>query len=399
MIKYDFKTYVQTSDDNYDDQIKQIKQKIEIDPMNGWYSVDNCISEQELQKLIVIANDIKAKYDVMIVIGIGGSYLGAKAVIDAFAPYFKKSKPEIIFAGTSLSATYLNELITYIEDKNVFINVVSKSGDTLETSITFEYFENYLKSKYSVEEVNKRIIVTTDLTDGPLRETVNENKYQSLTIPSDIGGRFSVLTAAGLLPVAVAGIDVYELLKGAKINNQENAIQYAIVRDKLYKVGKFIESFTIYEPKLHSFTEWLKQLFAESQGKENKAIMPISATNTRDLHSLGQYYQDGSRILFETTIGINKTVDLKIEKYQKSLDEINSIALNSVAKAHNENGTYSNLILLDELTVINIGELIYFFELAATYGAYLLDLNPFNQPGVEKYKELINSSLGVKQDD
>lgn len=394
MIKYDFRTYVQGTNENYDNKIKEIQEKIINNPMNGWYYLDNCISKDELQKVINLSNHIRDNYDTMIVIGIGGSYLGSQAIIDMFRSYFNKSQPEIIFAGTSLSAAYLKELTSYIEDKNIIINVVSKSGNTLETNIVFEYFEKYLNNKYSPEEVIKRIIITTDPKNGHFREIVNKKKYQSLTISSNIGGRFSVLTAAGLLPIAVSGINVNELLEGAKRCNHQDAIEYAITRDKLYNSGKIIESFTIYEPKLQHFTEWLKQLFAESQGKDNKGILPISAINTRDLHSLGQYYQEGSRVLFETVIGIRKTTSQWIDKYQKELDEINLIALNSVVKAHNENKTNSNIILLDELTVINVGELIFFFELAATYGAYLLNLNPFDQPGVEKYKEKIKDALG-----
>ncbi len=399
MIKYDFRTYLNTKNyTDYQNKVELIKDKLLTDSMNGWYHVDNCISDDELNKVIEISNNIRNNYDVLIVIGIGGSYLGAKAVISAFAPYFGISKPEIIFAGISLSASYLKELVTYIEDKNVIINVISKSGNTLEPNITFEYLYEYLSNKYQGEELRKRIIITTDEEEGILRDLVNTNKYESFSIPRNIGGRFSVLTAAGLLPIAVSGIDVKELLLGAQNTNESYAYQYAIVRDRLYNDQKLIESFTVYEPKLDNFTEWLKQLFAETQGKDNKAIMPISAVNTRDLHSLGQYYQQGSRVLFETVIGINKTVDLMINRYNKSLDEINIIALESVAKAHFQDGTYSNIITLDELSVINFGELIYFFELSAAIGAYLLEVNPFDQPGVTKYKELINESLEVKND-
>lgn len=399
MIRYDFNSYNPATIVNYDEETTLLKNKImNQKTMIDWLDINKCISDYELNKIIETANNIRNNYDTFVVIGIGGSYLGAKAVIDCFSPYFNHFGPEIIFAGNSLSSEYHYELLSYLENKNFAVNVVSKSGDTLETSICFELIMDLLKKKYSEEEIRKRLIITTDPENGTLRKLVNENYCESFSIPSNIGGRFSVLTACGLFPIAVSGIDIKELLNGAKNCNHENAYYYALLRDYLYKRGKLVESFTVYEPKLIYFTEWLKQLFAETQGKDNKGILPVSAINTRDLHSLGQYYQEGSRILFETVINIKESKELIIKKFNMDLNSINEIALHSVAKAHLDDNTYSNIIELDSLSLSNVGELIYFFELSSALGAYILDVNPFDQPGVNKYKEIINKSLEVSND-
>lgn len=399
MIKYDFKTYMKEYDfKNYKDKINEIHNKLNIDSMTDWYNIDKCITSDEIKKIIKVSNDIRNNCDVMIVIGIGGSFLGAASVIDIFKPYFKKNKPEIIFAGITLSPTYLKELSEYIKDKEVIINVISKSGNTLETNITFDCLYDELKSKYNNEELKKRIIITTDKQDGHLRDLINEYDYESYDVPTQIGGRYSVLTVVGLLPIATAGIDIMKILKGAEECNKNNAYIYALIRDELYNSGKSIESFTIYEPKFYLFTEWLKQLFAETQGKNNKGILPISAVNTRDLHSLGQYFQEGSKILFETVINIKETDYIFIDKYNRSLDSINNIACKSVSMAHNKDLVYNNVITIDKITEENIGELIYFFELSAAIGGYLLNVNPFDQPGVNKYKEIINKEIEVNND-
>lgn len=399
MIKYDFKTYNRLELSDYSHLVSSIDMKLNNkDLMTGWYNIDNCISTNELEKLKNISNNIRNNYDVLIVIGIGGSYLGAKAIIDALSPYFKKNNKEVLFAGNSLSSEYHAELLNYINDKSFVINVVSKSGETIEPSIAFDLLYDLLKNKYGIEEANRRIVITTDEETGTLRKFANENNITSLIIPSNIGGRFSVLTSAGLLPIAVSGIDIDKLLSGARKVSKDKAYEYAFIRQAMYEDSKILESFTVYEPKLLYFTEWLKQLFAESQGKDYKGIMPISAVNTRDLHSLGQYYQEGSRIIFETVINIKNSNNLHINKYNKSLQEINDIALNSVASAHLLDNTYSNIIELDYLNEENLGELIYFFELTAAIGGYLLDVNPFNQPGVNKYKDIMKEYLEVKND-
>lgn len=396
MIKFDFTTYMKSfNTKDYHTKIEEIKNKLETETdMNDWYDIDKCISKEVLEDVIKTSKYIRKNCDVFLVIGVGGSSLGARAITDAFKPYFGKSDgPKIIFLGSSLSSTYLKELLDYIADKDVIVNVISKSGTTFETNLYFEYIYEVLKKKYSTEELSKRIIVTTDAKSGKLRKLVNQKKYKAFDLPSNIGGRYSVLTVVGLLPIAVMGIDVKEMLEGAKAVDKEKAFEYAIIRDLLYKEGKLVESFTIYEPKLENFVEWIKQLFAETQGKNNKGILPVATLNTGDLHSLGQFYQEGSNFLFETVINIENSSDIYINKYNLSLDKINEIVAHQVAKSHVKNKTYSNFISMDKLTPFNIGYLIYFFEVAAATGGYLLNVNPFDQPGVNEYKNLVKEEL------
>lgn len=396
MIRFDFKTYMKSFEipEYYNQKITEIKETLETDKyMNDWYDLDKCISKEVLNDIIKTSDFIRNNCDVFIVIGVGGSSLGAKAITDAFKPYFKKSGPEIIFLGSSLSSFYLKELLEYISDKEVIINVISKSGTTFETNLYFDYLYNELKEKYSKEELNKRIIITTDAKEGSLRDLANKEAYKSFVLASNIGGRYSVMTVVGLLPIAVLGIDIQMMIEGAKALDKSIAFEYAVIRDLLYKEGKTIESFTIYEPKLLSFVEWIKQLMAETQGKDGKGILPVAANNTGDLHSLGQFYQEGSKILFETVINIDHSLDIRIPKYNKNLDDINKMVSKQVALSHIKNSTYTNFIALDNLSEFNMGQLIYFFEIAASTGAYLLDVNPFDQPGVNEYKELVRKEL------
>jgi glucose-6-phosphate isomerase len=377
----------------YVKRIEEIKNKLVTDDMTDWYDIQKCITKEEINDIVTTSKDIINNCDVFIVIGIGGSFLGAKMVIDALSSYFVKNKPEIIFAGTTLSSTYLSELKEYIKDKDVCINMISKSGSTLEPNLVFDYLMDTMNDKYSKEEVKNRVFITTDKDESILLDVANKNGYKKFYVPRNIGGRYSVLSPVGLLPIAVAGFNINKILDGATKANKEKAFEYAIIRDDLYRSGKVIESFTFYEEKLSFLGEWLKQLFAETQGKNNKAILPITTVNTRDLHSLGQYFQEGERILFETVINISTDIAINT-KYNKTVKEINDIAVTSVAKAHLLDGVYSNIIEVDKLDEESIGYLIYFFELAAATGAYLLDVNPFDQPGVSKYKKIINESLG-----
>ncbi len=395
MLKTDFKTYLKERNLNfYDDKILKIKNTLDNGgEMLDWYDINKCISPDDISKIKNISKEIRKNCELFIVIGIGGSFLGAKAVITALKPYFEKESPEIIFAGNSLSESYLTELISYMDNKETVINVISKSGTTLEPSIAFDIIYEKMKSKYDNNELKKRIIITTDPKKGILRKLVNDNDYQSFIVPEQIGGRYSVLTAVGLLPIAVAGIDIEKLILGTKEVNKNSAFQYAIIRDMLYKEGKLVELFTFYEPKLEYFIEWLKQLFGETQGKNKKGILPSSSNNTRDLHSLGQFYQEGTPIIFETIIGINKKGHLKNNLYNHFVEDINMIALKQVAYAHLESGVESNVIMIDNLDEFHLGMLIYFFEIAAAVGAYLLDVNPFDQPGVNAYKNLIEKEL------
>ena len=395
MLKIDFNTYLKSKNfEKYNTQVSHIKNILDNGgEMLDWYDLNKCISPKEIDKIKKVSQYIKNNCDIFIVIGIGGSFLGAKAVIDALSPYFTKNKPEIIFAGTSLSECYLKELIEYIDNKRIIINVISKSGTTLEPSIAFDIIYQKMQKKYSKEELKKRIIITTDPEKGILRKLAQENDYETFDIPIQIGGRYSVLTVVGLLPIAVAGYNIDDLLFGAKNVNIDLAFQYAIIRDILYKENKLVELFTFYEPKLEYFVEWLKQLFGETQGKNKKGILPSSSNNTRDLHSLGQFYQDGTPIIFETIIGIETGGTLKNNLYNYVVEDINMIALKQVAYAHLKAGVESNLIIIDKINEYNIGMLIYFFELAAAIGGYLLGVNPFDQPGVTDYKKLIENEL------
>lgn len=394
MLKFDFKTFMNiNSNNNYNELIHEIRKKLEKqESMLDWYDVDTTISSKELDKVINVSDYVRKNADIFLVIGIGGSYLGSKAIIEMFSNYFKKDKVEIIFAGFSLSSTYLNELLDYIKDKEIIVNVISKSGTTLETNITFNAVYNLMKEKYSKSQLHKRIIVTTDKKKGKLRELVNKEKFISFKVPDNIGGRFSVFSAVGLLPIAVSNINVFRLLKGVKKGkkNIDKCFLYAIIRDILYKNGKKIESFTVYEPKLYYFTEWIKQLFGETQGKENKGLFPVSVINSRDLHSLGQYYQQGDPIIFETVINIVNNKDIQV--FDKSLNKINNLATIKVCEAHKPH-TPSNIICMDRLTEENVGELMYFFMVSAAIGAYLLNVDPFNQPGVEDYKKLLMEGI------
>lgn len=395
MLKTDFKTYLKDRNLKfYDDKILKIKNTLNNGgEMLDWYDINKYISPDEVIKIKNISKEIRKNCELFIVIGIGGSFLGAKAVITALKPYFKKEKPEIIFAGNSLSESYLTELISYMDDKETIINVISKSGTTLEPSIAFDIIYEKMKNKYTDDELKKRIIITTDPEKGILRKLADNNNYQSFIVPTQIGGRYSVLTAVGLLPIAVSGIDIDKLLLGIKKVNKDLAFKYATIRDSLYHQGKLVELFTFYEPKLEYFVEWLKQLFGETQGKNKKGILPSSSNNTRDLHSLGQFYQDGTPIIFETIIGIDKKGNLKNNLYKYPVEDINMIALKQVAYAHFEAGVESNVIMIDDLDEFHIGMLIYFFEIAAAAGGYLLDVNPFDQPGVTAYKKLIEKEL------
>ena len=395
MLKTDFKTYLKDRNLKfYDDKILKIKNTLNNGgEMLDWYDINKCISPDEVIKIKNISKEIRKNCELFIVIGIGGSFLGAKAVITALKPYFQKEKPEIIFAGNSLSESYLTELISYMDDKETIINVISKSGTTLEPSIAFDIIYEKMKNKYTDDELKKRIIITTDPEKGILRKLADNNNYQSFIVPTQIGGRYSVLTAVGLLPIAVSGIDIDKLLLGIKKVNKDLAFKYATIRDSLYHQGKLVELFTFYEPKLEYFVEWLKQLFGETQGKNKKGILPSSSNNTRDLHSLGQFYQDGTPIIFETIIGIDKKGNLKNNLYKYPVEDINMIALKQVAYAHFEAGVESNVIMIDDLDEFHIGMLIYFFEIAAAAGGYLLDVNPFDQPGVTAYKKLIEKEL------
>jgi len=398
-MKFDFKTYLSKyiNDDeleNYTDKVNAIKERFEND-LSYWLQRDSFIKSEELSSIKEVSTYVKENCDVFIVIGIGGSYMGSKAIIEALSPIYNRNKPEIIFLGTNLSSNEYYETLEYIKDKNIIVNVISKSGNTLEPSIAFDLVMNLMNEKYNEEELKSRVIVTTDEVKGSLRPLVNSKGYTSFGVPDKIGGRYSVFTPVGLLPIAVSGIDIDSFITG--IDNAviyfKEIYEYSIIRDILYKKNKLVESYTIYNSKLTYFTEWLKQLFGESHGKEGKGILPISNINTRDLHSMGQFLQEGNDIIFETVIGIENDQNVELKDYNINLNELNLVALNQVAKAHDNGHTPSNIIMMEELNEENIGLLIHFFQLSAIVGGLLMEINPFDQLGVEEYKKLINEEL------
>lgn len=404
MLKFDFNTYnnkyiTQDKLETYKGQNEEIKNLFFTDELSHWTRINTYVSDEELLNIKKVSDKIKKLCDVFIVIGIGGSYMGAKAVIDALSPVYSKKKPEIIFLGKNINPNEYNELLEYIQDKEVAVNVISKSGTTLEPSIAFDLILNEIKKKYNQIELKERIIITTDEKTGTLRELVNQEGYQSFVVPTIVGGRYSVFTPVGLLPIAVAGIDIIKLLLGVKnamTTQLDNAINYATIRDIMYNNDKFIESYTIYDEKLNYLAEWLKQLYAESHGKEQKGILPIANVNTRDLHSMGQYLQEGKDIIFETVIGVENNASLYIDKYNCDLNEINNMALEKVCEAHNNGYTPSSIIWLEKLDEENLGELMQLFMFAAIIGGKQLGINPFDQPGVQEYKRLINEGLNEK---
>ena len=387
-----------------------------------WLNLPTNYNKKEFDRIKKAAKRIRKNSEVFVVIGIGGSYLGARAVIEGLTSNFAnimpdniRKSPQIFFVGNSISPNYINELIDCIGDKDVSINVISKSGTTTEPAIAFRIFRELLENKYGLEEAKKRIYITTDREKGALKQIAEEEGYTTFVIPNNIGGRYSVLTAVGLLPIATAGINIDKLLDGARIAQEKyldkslkynDCYKYAVVRNILYKNEKNIEILVSYEPKLHYITEWWKQLFGESEGKDLKGIYPTGAEFTTDLHSLGQYIQEGRRNLFETVINI-KEADSNVFINQdeenldelnyltgKGLDEINRKAMEGTIEAHIE-GEVPNIILtMDNLNEYTLGHLIYFFELACAMSGKLLGVNPFNQPGVEKYKKNMFSLLG-----
>ncbi|MBR2744219.1 MAG: glucose-6-phosphate isomerase [Clostridia bacterium] len=404
----------------YADKVKKIHKELNknVDNINnytGWIDWPINYDTKEFEKIKKIAKKVRADSDVLVVIGIGGSYLGARAVIDALSNKFEKKSTEILYVGNNLNPTYINEIIDYISDKDVSINVISKSGKTTEPAIAFRIFRNLLENKYGVDEARKRIFVTTTRRKGALYRIAMQEKYVKLSIPENIGGRYSVLTAVGLLPIAVAGFNIDDIMAGAKsaaeaYNNDNlkynDCYKYAVARNILYDNEKNIEILASYEPKLFYFSEWWKQLFGESEGKNHIGIFPASVTYTTDLHSLGQYVQEGRRNLFETVINIEHSgSDIVIGYDDENLDELNYIAgkkLSYVNKkamegtilAHVDGDVPNIIINADHLDEIVIGQLIYFFEKACAMSGMLFDINPFDQPGVEKYKTNMYDLLG-----
>lgn len=381
----------------------------------GWVDLPKDYDKEEFARVIKSAKLIREQSDVLLVIGIGGSYLGAKAAIEYLRKHFSKEKElEIIFVGHHISSDYMFELQEYLEDKRFSINVISKSGMTTEPALAFRMFKKLLEEKVGEDEAQKRIYATTDKARGALRELADQKGYETFVVPDDVGGRYSVLTAVGLLPIAASGIDIVEMMNGAQeayedlldptLKNQ--AYLYAKMRNLLYRSGKKIELLVNYEPALFYIGEWWKQLFGESEGKDHLGIFPASASFSTDLHSLGQYIQDGERHLFETVLHVKKTRhQLIIEKDDANLDGLNYLAGKSIEAvneqaflgtllAHKDGGVPNLIIEVDEISPYSFGYMVYFFEKACAISGYLLGVNPFNQPGVEAYKKNMFALLG-----
>ena len=417
-----------------ENELKQIKPYVELanevltsksgagNDFLGWIDLPENYDKDEFARIKKAAEKIKNDSEVLIVIGIGGSYLGAKAAIEFLSHSFynnlpkdKRKTPEIYFAGTNMSGVYLQHLIEVVGDRDFSVNVISKSGTTTEPAIAFRVFKKMLEEKYGKEEAAKRIYATTDKAKGALKTLATAEGYETFVVPDNVGGRFSVLTAVGLLPIAAAGIDIDDLMAGAKDamndfankNMDENqALQYAAVRNILHRKGKDLELMVNYEPRVHYLAEWWKQLFGESEGKEGKGLYPTSADFSADLHSLGQYIQQGQRLFFETVVSIGKPeVEFVIESDKENLDGLNFIAgktldyvnkkaTDGVILAHVD-GNVPNLgINIPEVTPYHLGYTFYFFEKACGVSGYLLGVNPFDQPGVEAYKKNMFALLG-----
>ncbi len=388
----------------------------------GWVDLPVDYDKDEFARIQKAAAKIQGDSDVLLVIGIGGSYLGARAAIEFLSHSFynnlskdKRKTPEIYFVGNSISSKYIRDLQDMLDGKDFSINIISKSGTTTEPAIAFRVFKKMLIEKYGKEEANKRIYATTDKARGALKSLANEEGYESFVVPDDVGGRYSVLTAVGLLPIAVSGADITKLMEGAAFGRkkaletpyEENpALLYAAVRNILLRKGKMVEIVANYEPCLHYVSEWWKQLYGESEGKDQKGIFPASVDLTTDLHSMGQFIQDGARIMFETVMEVESSpAEIILEEEEvdtdgmnylagKSVDFVNKSAMNGTILAHTDGSVPNVKVIISELDEYNLGQLFYFFEFACGVSGYLLGVNPFNQPGVESYKKNMFALLG-----
>lgn len=388
----------------------------------GWIDLPVDYDKEEFARIQKAAEKIQSDSEVLVVIGIGGSYLGARAAIEFLRhgfynniPKEMRKAPEIYYVGNSISGTYVQGLIDVIGDRDFSVNVISKSGTTTEPAIAFRIFKDMLEKKYGKDEAAKRIYATTDKARGALKKLSDEEGYETFVVPDDVGGRFSVLTAVGLLPIAASGADITKLMEGAaegrKLALEEKfednaALQYAAIRNILHRKGKSVEVLANYEPSLHYVSEWWKQLYGESEGKDQKGIFPASVDLTTDLHSMGQFIQDGSRIMFETVLNVEESrcrVEIKEEPVDldglnylagKDMDFVNKSAMNGTILAHTDGNVPNLMVKIPQQDEFYLGELMYFFEFACGISGYLLGVNPFNQPGVESYKKNMFALLG-----
>ena len=406
----------------YENDVKRIDQMIKNksgagNDFIGWADWPVNYDKEELARIKKDAKYVRENFDILVVCGIGGSYLGARAALEALNGLKSDDKLEIIFMGQTFSPNYVAQVMNYLKGKNFAINVISKSGTTTETSISFRLLKELLEKQIGKEKAKKAIYATTDKEKGALKTLCNNEGYATYVLPADIGGRYSVFTAVGTFPLACAGIDVEAMIKGAAKAREEieslplkdnKCYKYAVMRDYMYRHNKPVEMYVTYEPQMSQISEWLKQLFGESEGKEHKGLYPGSATFSTDLHSLGQFIQDGTPLLFETIINIKEPkLDVAIPHDNDDLDGLNYLegknlafvnqkAFEGTLQAHEEGGVPCNVIYLDKLDEFNLGYLFYFFMRACAMSAYMLDINPFNQPGVEIYKKNMFHLLGKK---
>ena len=411
----------------YKEKVQEIHQELQENKNKeeeflGWLEHPTKYNKKEFEKIKKCAKKIREDSEILVVIGIGGSYLGARAVIESLTHTFynllpkeERKSPQILYVGNNISGKYLEDLVELIGNRDLSVNVISKSGTTTEPAIAFRFFREFMENKYGIKEARKRIYVTTDKEKGALKTLATKEGYETFIIPNNVGGRYSVLTPVGLLPIATAGIDIDKLMSGARFAeekyNDENlkyndCYKYAVARNLLYKNDKNIEILVSYKPNLHYFIEWWKQLFGESEGKDGKGIYPSGAEFTTDLHSLGQYIQEGRKNLFETVINVEKEEsNIKINVDEDNLDEINYLAdktmdyvnkkaMEGTINAHVEGDVPNIVINMEKIDEETIGHLIYFFELACAMSGKILGVNPFNQPGVEKYKTNMFKLLG-----
>ncbi len=410
---------------NYIERAKEANKTVSLangagSEMLGWKTLPSSITIEEIKEINRCAKELAEKSDVVVVIGIGGSYIGARAVIDitrsSFSHFTNNDTPHIIWAGQHISEEYAYELKELLEDKEIGVIVISKSGTTLEPALAFRYIREIMEDKYGRVEAARRIVAITDETSGALRKVATEEGYDTFVIPNNVGGRFSVLTPVGLLPMAVAGIDIEELMSGAyeversldsgDALDGNSVIEYAAIRTLMYEKGKGVELMATFEPKLWALCEWWKQLYGESEGKDGKGLYPSSTMYSTDLHSLGQYVQDGERLMFETFINIEKSKnDVTIKRDKDDVDglnyiagmtvgEVNRLAQSGVVVAHTDGGVPNITLTIPSLKVEYVGMLLYFFEYACAVSAYMINVNPFNQEGVEEYKRNMFALLG-----
>ncbi len=406
---------------SYQDKVTQLHEAIRKrtgagNDYMGWVEWPVSYDKDEFERIIKTAERVKDKAEVLIVCGIGGSYLGARAAIEMINGLYPDNQTEVIYIGNTFSSTYVSQVMAHIKDKSVVLNVVSKSGTTTETALAFRVLREFMEQKYGKEEAKTRIIATTDKAKGALKTLADQEGYETFVIPDDIGGRYSVITPVGLVPMAIAGIDIRKVFEGLHdayndLNtadlSKNPAYQYAVTRRIMQNAGYNVEMFVTYEPQMQMLAEWWKQLLGESEGKDGKGILPDSACFSTDLHSLGQFIQQGKKVLFETVLEVEKpTLDLNVESDEanldnmnyltgKSYDWVNKMAEKGTIEAHVEAGNVPNLVIsIPDMKEYSFGYLCYFFFLATAMTCYMIDINPFNQPGVEIYKKNMFRLLG-----